>query len=72
MSKPISFRQRLRELLWDREITASKFEADTGISRQILYIDRKTHRSMLMALAYYFGITVEELVSGTTLEDRII
>lgn len=72
MSKPISFRQRLRELLWDREITTAQFEADTGICRGILYQDRKTHRSMLMALAYYFGITVEELVSGTTLEDRIM
>ena len=70
MHKPIPLGQRIRELLWERGITTAQFELDTGISRNILYKDRKTHRSMLMGLAYYFGITVEDLIRGTTAENR--
>ena len=44
-----------------------QFEADTGMSRRFLYkgYHRKLCRSTLMALAYYLGMTVEELVDGT-------
>lgn len=57
----------MRILLFDKGITTMQFEADTGMSRRFLYkgYQRKLCRSTLMALAYYLGMTVEELVDGT-------
>lgn len=66
----IPFHLRLRQLLAERNITTVKFELDTGIARRILYKqDRKVTRAIIMACAYYFGISVDELIDGTTGED---
>ena len=64
----IPFSKRLSQLLRERGITVEQFEAD-GMSRRIIYEKRKRRRLTLMGLAYYLGITVEELVEGTTAEE---
>ena len=64
----IPFSKRLSQLLRERGITIEQFEAD-GMSRRTIYNNRKHSRLTLMGLAYYLGITVEELVEGTTAED---
>ena len=61
----IPFSKRLSQLLRERGITVEQFEAD-GMSRQIIYDKRKRRRVTLMGLAYFFGMTVDELVKGTT------
>ena len=61
--------RRIRYLLRDRGVPQAMFEAETGIRKNILYRSNKIRRSTLMALAYYFGMTVEELVRGTTAEE---
>lgn len=64
----IPFSRRLSQLLRERGITVEQFEAD-GMSRHIIYDKSKRRRVTLMGLAYYLGITVEELVEGTTAEE---
>ena len=64
----IPFSKRLSQLLRERGITVEQFEAD-GMSRHIIYDKSKRRRVTLMGLAYYLGITVEELVDGTTAEE---
>ena len=64
----IPFSKRLSQLLRERGITVEQFEAD-GMSRHIIYDKRKHRHLTLMGLAYYLGITVEELVDGTTAEE---
>lgn len=60
------FHERLRQLLRERGISHNQYERETGMSRGVLYPrEYRPTRSLLMALAYYFGITVEELVEGT-------
>ncbi len=60
------FHERLRQLLRERGISHNQYERETGMSRAVLYpLKHRPTRSKLMALAYYFGITVEELVEGT-------
>lgn len=72
MDKLIPFKDRLRQILYDKNITTYKFIKDTSISSRILY-DRgqkhKVSKSMLMALAYYLDMKVEDLVEGTTAMD---
>lgn len=66
------FHDRLRRLAEDRGISHNQFERDTGIARRFFYAQpkrKKVCRSTLMALAYYFGMTVEELIEGTTAVD---
>jgi len=64
------FHDRLRQLVEERGISHNRFERETGISRRIFYKqDRKMTRALIMACAYYFGLTVEELIVGTTGED---
>lgn len=65
----IPFPLRLRELLRERGVKKAKFGTDTGIARRIFYKDERHNKSTLMAVAYYLGITVEELVEGTTAMD---
>ena len=69
MPETIPINRRIRYLLQDRGVPQAMFEAETGIRKNILYRNNKIRRSTLMALAYYFGMTVEELVRGTTAEE---
>lgn len=64
--KALPFHVRVRQLLLMKGVSQNKMEKETGISRRIVYpLKRRPTRSLLMALAYYFGITVDELVEGT-------
>ena len=63
--------QKISGLLYSRGISTNQFERDTGIARRILYPSKyKTKRVTLMAVAYYLDMTVEELVSGTDVEEH--
>lgn len=68
--KVLPFHIRVRQLLLEKGISQNRMEKETGIARRIVYpLKRRPHRSILMALAYYFGTTVEELVEGTDAMD---
>ena len=68
----IPFYERLRRLVEERGVSHQQFERDTGIARRIFYKQekrRKMCRSTIMACAYYFDMSVEELIAGTTAEN---
>ena len=64
------FRERVRDLLFEYKIPINQFAYDTGIDRTGFFYKepRKHGRHVYMAIAYYFGIGVEELVYGTDAE----
>lgn len=70
MADLISFDDRLRRILRERRITQDRFSFDTGISLKTFFYKKghKHHRANYMAIAYYFGMDVEELVAGTDAE----
>lgn len=65
----IPFRDKLKSILKEKGISQRQFEIDTGICKKILYYDRKIHKSMLMGLAYYLEMKVEDMIEGTDAED---
>lgn len=67
---PTPFYQRLRRLVQENGLTVEQFEREAGMDRRVLYRPRGNHRVTLMGLAYFFGMTVEELVAGTTAEEQ--
>lgn len=70
MDDVIPFQVKLRQLLKEKGISTWKFEIDTGICRKIFYSkNRKFHKSMLMAIAYYLEMNVEEMIDGTDAMD---
>lgn len=69
----IQFDQRLRDLLYARDITITQFSEDTGINRINFFYrksrpKRRRRRYVYMAIAYYLGVDVEDLVAGTDAE----
>ena len=68
----IRFEEKLKAELKNRGLSLSQLEVDTGIRRSSFAPSRAgAHRpSTMMALAYYLGTAVEELVAGTDLEDH--
>lgn len=70
MDKVIPFCERLRQLLAKKWISTARFEAETKMSRRLLYTyNHRLHKSTLMALAYYLDMDGEELVAGTDAEE---
>ena len=70
-SKTESFKDRVRDLLYQRQIPIYKFQEDTGIDRTSFFYRRDAHkhcRYIHMAIAYYFDMDVEELIAGTDAE----
>ena len=64
----IPFKEKLRKLLKERGITLKQFSVDTSINRERFFYNKDHHKHHLyiyMAIAYYLGMTVEELVEGT-------
>lgn len=65
----IPFETKLRKILKQRKIYIFQFSQDTGIDRANLFYRKnanQAHRKYIyMAIAYYLGMTVEELVDGT-------
>lgn len=65
----ISFKTKLRSILKERGIHVTDFCLDTGINRQsFFHKHNKHHRTTYMAIAYYLGMRVEELIEGTDAE----
>ena len=66
---------KIRYMLDERCITQEAFAQTTGINRTTLM--PKTHRrsrwrkTTVYAAACFFGISVEELIKGTEMEDQI-
>lgn len=70
MGDQISFIEKLRMILKERDISTHQFERDTLIARRIFYDKgRSLHKSTLMAIAYYLKMDAEEMVEGTDAED---
>ena len=68
----IDFGEKVRQMLKAKGKKVLDFELDTGMTRHILYANMRRgtpHRATLMAIAYYLGTTVEDLVAGTNMED---
>ena len=64
------FKDRVRKILKQRNITVFEFTEDTGIDRGKFFhsMPNKRSRHVYMAIAYYFGMNVDELVAGTDAE----
>ena len=62
------FGEKLKRILYSRDISTLRFERETGIGRKLFYAERKINTSTIMAIAYYLNMEVEELVEGTTAE----
>jgi transcriptional regulator with XRE-family HTH domain len=69
-SNPEPFKDRVRKILKQRNITVFEFTEDTGIDRGRFFHSKPNKRSrhVYMAIAYYFGMNVEELIAGTDAE----
>ena len=61
------FTDKVRRILRERKITNFQFEFDTGIHRSTIsrWQSHPPRRAYVMAIAYYLGMTAEELVAGT-------
>lgn len=66
----IPFKDKVKEILKSHKIPLTRFAEETGIDRvNFFYKDMHKHcRYIHMAIAYYLGMDVEELVSGTDAE----
>ena len=66
----IPLKDKVKAILKSRKIALTRFAEETGIDRvNLLYKDMHKHcRYIHMAIAYYLGMDVEELVSGTDAE----
>ena len=68
----ISFEQRLRDILYEREIPINRFSDDTDINRGNFFYRKnrlqRHRRHIYMAIAYYFNMDVEDLIRGTDAE----
>ena len=68
----ISFEQRLRDILYEREIPINRFSDDTDINRENFFYCKnmlqRHRRHIYMAIAYYFNMDVEDLIRGTDAE----
>ena len=69
----ISFEQRLRDILYEREIPINRFSDDTGIDKANFFYRktrnrRKRCRYIYMAIAHYLNMDVEDLIRGTDAE----
>lgn len=65
------FKDKVKALLRERGISGVKFQDDTGIHRGNFFYRKGTHahcRYIHMAIAYYLGMDVEELVADTDAE----
>lgn len=63
-----TLRSKVYALLYDRGLSTCDMERGCGVARQTVYRGVKC-RSVLAALAYFFGMTVEELVKDTEAEE---
>lgn len=63
------FKTKLRAILKQRGIYVTDFCLDTGIDRvSFFHKKNRHHRTTYMAIAYYLGMKVEDLIAGTDAE----
>ena len=65
------FSDKVKSLLRERGISGVKFQEDTCINRSNFFYRKISHkhcRYIHMAIAYYLGMDVEELVADTDAE----
>ena len=67
----IPFKDKVKAILKSRKIPLTRFAEETQIDRaNFFYKDMHRHCKYIhMAIAYYLGMDVIELVSGTDAED---
>lgn len=72
MAEVIPFKERVLDILGERNISRPKFCFDTEIDRANFFYRKQSHhnrcRYIYMAIAYYFDMDVEELIHGTDAE----
>lgn len=70
----INLGTKVRYMLNDKGVTQTQFGEITGINRTTLMPSRrkknKWRKTTIYAAACFFGLTVEELVAGTDMEDE--
>lgn len=59
---------RVQELLAERGEVLNDLQRGVGVHRQTLYYSPRS-KPTIAAIAYYLGISAEELVSGTDAEE---
>lgn len=68
----ISFKEKLKYILKERKISLTQFSEETGINRVSFFYKEHGHKPHIyMSIAYYLGMTVEELIKDTDMEDMI-
>ena len=69
----IPFRDKLRKILREKHITVFQFCQDTGFDRASFFYRKKRGdhhgRHVYMAIAYYLGMDVDNLLDGTDAMD---
>ena len=64
----IKFIYRVQDLLAERGEALNDLQRGVGVSRKTLYRSPK-RKSAIAAIAYYLGMSAEELVAGTDVEE---
>lgn len=65
----MKFRYRVQNLLAERGEFLHDLERGVGVTRQVFYNNKSKRKSTIAAIAYYLGISAEELVAGTDAEE---
>lgn len=69
----MKFQDKIKNILREHGEGLFELSDGCGVDRSTLYRKNKTRRATIAAIAYYFlknyGITAEELVEGTEMED---
>lgn len=65
----MKFRYRVQNLLAERGEILNDLHRGVGVSRQVFYNERSKRKATIAAVAYYLGMSAEELVAGTDAEE---
>lgn len=65
----MNFRYRVQNLLAERGEYLEDLQRGVGVSRQVFYNGRTKRKATIAAIAYYLGISAEDLVAGTDAEE---
>lgn len=63
------FIYRVQDLLAERGEVLIDLQRGVGVHRKTLYNGRNHKKATIAAIAYYLGISAEELVAGTDAEE---
>ena len=65
----MKFRYRVQNLLAERGEVLNDLQRGVGVTRQVFYKNTPKRKSTIAAIAYYLGMSAEELVAGTDAEE---